>query len=131
MFRATTQPKGAIEVLDGVYLSMSQELLRELLARDKPVEGLRVYAGYAGWAPGQLEFEISRGDWHLAQADAQTIFAQDPELLWPKLFQRASAKTARNDSPFRPVAAEPGAQTLCIDAQTPVLLPATPGAVPH
>ena len=92
VFRDATKPEDAIEVLEGVYLSSGKEALREILSRDKPVKGLRVFAGYAAWAPGQLEAEIARGDWHLVRADAGAIFASKPEALWPELERRASAK---------------------------------------
>ena len=84
IFRADTAPERAIRVLDGVYLSSNRELLRKLLARDKPMEGLRIYIGYAGWEPGQLEAEIARGDWTLTPADAGAIFDGKSERAWPE-----------------------------------------------
>jgi len=95
VFRAPEQPDEAFEVLDGVYISSDKELLEELLGRDKPLEALRVFIGYAGWAPGQLEAEISRGDWDVVQADAKSIFAKKPEAVWPELNRRASETTVR------------------------------------
>lgn len=94
VFRAAAPPEDAIEVFDGVYMSSDRELLRGLLARENPVDGLRVFAGYAGWGPGQLEAEIARGDWHLARADAATVFEKRPETLWRELDRRASEITA-------------------------------------
>ena len=94
VFRAPEQPDEAFEVLEGVYISSDRELLKDLLGRDKPLEALRVFMGYAGWSPGQLEGEIARGDWDLVQADAKTIFAKKPEALWPELNRRASETTA-------------------------------------
>jgi putative transcriptional regulator len=83
LFRADKRPENATEVLDGIYLSTNRELLRELLARDKPMEGLRIFVGYSGWARGQLENEIARGDWTLRPADASTIFDNKSEHPWP------------------------------------------------
>ena len=96
VFRAPSPPEDSIAVLEGVYMSSDLELLRGLLAREKPDEGLRVYAGYSGWAPGQLENEISRGDWHLVKADAATLFTKRPETIWQELERRASAVVAIN-----------------------------------
>lgn len=84
LFRTATPPQGAVMVVEGVYLSKSAKLLRELLARDKPMDGLRVFVGHSGWAPGQLENEISRGDWKLAPASAGAIFDAHPEHPWPE-----------------------------------------------
>jgi putative transcriptional regulator len=95
LFRSATAPKDGLEVMDGVYMSASLEVLKELLARDKSAESLRVFAGHAGWAPGQLESEISRGDWRYFKAEARSIFERRPEALWPELNRRANATTAR------------------------------------
>lgn len=94
LFRSDTPRKEAVAVMDGVYLSFDRDLLAELLARDKPMEGLRVYAGHSGWAPGQLESEVSRGFWTSARADARSIFETKPEALWPEFHRRAARVTA-------------------------------------
>jgi putative transcriptional regulator len=83
LFRAATQPKRAIRACDGVYLSADRELLLGLLGRSKPMEGLRIFLGHAGWAPGQLEAEIERGDWTAKRADMDAIFGGKSEHPWP------------------------------------------------
>jgi len=85
IFRAETPPKHATQVLDGIYVSTNRELLLKLLARDKPMEGLRIFIGYSGWAPGQLQSEIARGDWTLAPAEADAVFDKKSEHPWPEL----------------------------------------------
>jgi putative transcriptional regulator len=95
VFRAQDPPEGALPVMGDLYFSASKALLEKMLARDAPLEGLRIFAGHAGWSPGQLESEISHGDWHLAPADAATIFTAKPESLWPQLYLRASATKVR------------------------------------
>ena len=84
LFRADTPPEHATQVLDGVYFSTNGELLRKLLGRDKPMDGLRIFIGHSGWAPGQLEAEIARGDWTLAPAETDTIFDRKSEHPWPE-----------------------------------------------
>jgi putative transcriptional regulator len=44
-----------------------------------------VYAGYAGWAPGQLRFELAHGGWRMIQARPENIFTDQPEALWQRL----------------------------------------------
>jgi putative transcriptional regulator len=83
LFRAATPPDRAVRVLDGVYMSGDRELLRNLLTRDKPMEGLRIFVGYSGWAPGQLEAEIARGEWKLAPAEPGAVFEHNAESPWP------------------------------------------------
>jgi putative transcriptional regulator len=84
LFRFDKPPEKATEVLDGLYFSTDRELLRKLLGRDQPMEGLRIFVGFSGWARGQLEAEIARGDWTLAPADASTIFDYKSQQPWPE-----------------------------------------------
>jgi len=84
LFRSDTPPEHATQVLDGVHFSTNGELLRKLLGRDKPMDGLRIFIGHSGWAPGQLEAEIARGDWTLAPAETGTIFDRKSEHPWPE-----------------------------------------------
>lgn len=99
LVRGTKPPEPeAIELVEGVYLSQDPDVLRELLKRKNPTEGLRVFAGYSGWMPGQLESEISRGGWHVLPADAKAIFDPKPERLWPELNRKASSVPVRLSS---------------------------------
>jgi putative transcriptional regulator len=83
LFRATTAPATAFKVCDGVYVSWDGKLLLKLLHRAKPLEGLRLFIGHAGWAPGQLQAEIAGGAWLLKRVDAKSIFSPETELPWP------------------------------------------------
>lgn len=83
LVRAATPPEHAKQAFDGVYLSADRELLLKLLGRPKPMDGLRIFIGHAGWAPGQLESEINRGAWTLQRTDPDAIFNGKSEHLWP------------------------------------------------
>jgi putative transcriptional regulator len=48
----------------------------------------RVYAGYAGWGPGQLEAELEREDWIVEPALPEDVFADDPIDLWGRVLDR-------------------------------------------
>ena len=93
LFRSPKMPEGANEVTAGVYISSSWKVL-EALMKNKPAkdERFRLFAGYAGWAPSQLDFERTRGDWHVLKADAETVFSQHPSELWPELIRRVTVK---------------------------------------
>jgi putative transcriptional regulator len=93
LFRAETEPEDAIKLMDGVYASANRELLLKLLAREKPMLGLRIFLGYSGWGPGQLEGEIARGDWTLKPASAEAIFGRKSERPWPEGAPPAGARS--------------------------------------
>jgi putative transcriptional regulator len=48
----------------------------------------RVFAGYAGWGPGQLDEELDEGSWIVAPALAEDVFTGDPEELWSEVLRR-------------------------------------------
>lgn len=52
------------------------------------VEEVRVFAGYAGWAPGQLEAEVEQGGWWVLDALPGDAFTSSPELLWRQVLTR-------------------------------------------
>ena len=93
-FRANDRPEGALTVLPGLHLSFNPTLLAELLHRANPTSALRVFAGYSGWGPGQLQHEVARGDWYMVRADAETVFSKDPGNIWGEMLRRATAKQA-------------------------------------
>jgi len=92
LVRSAEPPPRAVAVLRDVYFISDIEWIEGLLRRPEPARGLRVYAGYSGWAPGQLQQEIARGGWHLLPADAETVFDKDPALIWPELIKRTATK---------------------------------------
>jgi len=52
-------------------------------------ERFHVYAGYAGWEPGQLIREVPNGNWHVLEADSETLFDMAPSEIWSKLIRRS------------------------------------------
>jgi putative transcriptional regulator len=58
-------------------------------------EALRVFAGYSGWGPEQLEEEIALGGWFELEASATDVMTGDPTHLWRELFARQSDELQR------------------------------------
>jgi putative transcriptional regulator len=54
----------------------------------------RVYAGYAGWAEGQLDAEIESGDWIAQDALPGDVFSLEPEQLWSSVLTRKGGQYA-------------------------------------
>ena len=90
MVLRSDRPRRAAEhVVDDIYLSSSQQVLVDALNRAAAVH---VYAGYAGWAPGQLDREVARGDWHVLPADADTVFSDRPAKVWQELIEKGAVQ---------------------------------------
>ena len=51
-------------------------------------DGVRVFAGYAGWAPGQLEGEVDGGFWYVVDSESRDAFSMAPERLWSDVLLR-------------------------------------------
>jgi putative transcriptional regulator len=54
----------------------------------------RVFAGYAGWGPGQLEAELEEQSWIVVPAEPSDVFAEDPDELWRTVLHRKGGKFA-------------------------------------
>lgn len=52
------------------------------------IAGLRIFAGYAGWSPGQLEVEIRTGSWYVVDAENRDAFSDDPAGMWVRVLRR-------------------------------------------
>ena len=59
-----------LPIADGVCLTATLEILRAISDGRGPDRAL-LALGYAGWAPGQLEFEIQANGWLHSQADRE------------------------------------------------------------
>jgi len=67
-------------VSPGVNFAGSLDVFRAVAADPPP--RLRFFLGYAGWGPGQLEFEIAQGAWLSAEVTPEVIFGVPAESMW-------------------------------------------------
>ena len=66
----------------------------EVTDLDAAVDGVRIFAGYAGWGAGQLEGEIAGGDWYVVPALPPDAFRADPTELWRDVMRRQPGELA-------------------------------------
>jgi putative transcriptional regulator len=92
LFQSGADIDEARRVFDDVFFSSSGRTIRRMIIGGGRDERFRVYAGYAGWNSGQLEHEITRGDWLILRADADTVFHADPSAIWTEMIQRVSGR---------------------------------------
>ena len=88
VYRSETAPAAAaFHVLKNIYLTMHADNLKQMLAT--PGAMYRLYAGFSGWAPRQLESEFTRDGWYVLPADEAMLFRKNSEGLWEELVERA------------------------------------------
>ncbi len=74
----------SLELMPGLFMSENTAALQRFLDGSAASARLRVFRGFSGWAPGQLEAEIRRGDWTVLPVDESMLFS-DPETLWERI----------------------------------------------
>jgi putative transcriptional regulator len=77
-------------ICTGVYLSTSPSILRAVLSA-KPEPRARVLAGYAGWGPGQLDYELAQSAWLMADVAIDLVFDIDSGAMWETAIRRLGA----------------------------------------
>ena len=80
LLRTNHPGHGMHHIAANIYFSTAKNAL------SNPINGTsRIYAGYAGWSPGQLQKEIERGDWILVHTEPSIIFDSNSDDLWQRL----------------------------------------------
>lgn len=93
-FRAVDGVDGRLGLVD---LDTPVELIEGSL------EGLRIFAGYAGWGADQLDGEIEEGSWYVVPAEAADAFRADTADLWRDVLRRQPGELAWHSTrPFDP-----------------------------
>lgn len=114
VFRAERPPGPAVQLARDLWLALMPQTVEQLLA-DPPVQ-LRLYVGYAGWAPGQLAVEIDRGSWWTLDPTPDLAFRENTRGLWDELATQAGTLRTRRE-PAAPTPAT--AAVLVLGHQAP------------
>src|SRR6266487_4460215 len=69
-------------VMPNLSLDHSLDALVDVSDSYSPSRQLKIFAGYAGWSPGQLDDEMKRDTWLTHPASLELVFHPQPETLW-------------------------------------------------
>lgn len=101
LFHSDSAPRApAFHVLKDIYLTMHPDNIQKLLS--DPAARYRLFAGFSGWAPRQLESEFMRDGWHVLPADEPTLFRKSTDGLWEELLDKAIRLGPRTQSQASP-----------------------------
>jgi putative transcriptional regulator len=96
LFAAEAPPRAsAFRVLPNIYLSMHPENVVPLSRMNGRNPRVRIFSGFAGWAPRQLEDEMNSGAWYVLRATEELLFRKDTTDLWRELVEKARGVRAR------------------------------------
>ena len=79
-------------VMENLSLGHSLESLVDLAESYSPTQQIRIFAGYAGWSPGQLDDEMRRDTWLTFPASLDLVFHGDPKSLWQLVLRKKGGK---------------------------------------
>ena len=94
VYSSETPPvAAAFHVLKNLYLTMHADNLKLMLGT--PGARYRLYAGFSGWAPRQLQSEFTRDGRYVLPADEATVFRKTTDGMWEELVARAVSRGPR------------------------------------
>jgi len=79
-------------VMPNLDLGHSLDELMEIADSFSSTQRLKVFAGYAGWSPGQLDDEMKRNTWMTHPASTELIFHPEPGSLWRAILRDKGSK---------------------------------------
>ena len=79
---------GGNEIAPGVYWGGSYEALQNIVTdKDFNASDIRLFIGYSGWSPGQLDKEMKEGSWVVADLPQGILFSGDQENVWKQVIR--------------------------------------------
>ena len=94
LVRSSGNPDQVTRVIADIFITGAKQFIEKSVASRLDPSKFRVYLGYAGWAPGQLEAEIRLGAWSVVNRDPNIVFDGDPDSLWSRLIRESHMQTA-------------------------------------
>lgn len=94
LFRSNEPLPDSRLVVGEIHVSGSFETLRKVVESGATASRFRAYVGSAGWAMGQLDGEVARGDWLIAPGEASAVFEMEPEKIWREFIDRSTGLEA-------------------------------------
>jgi putative transcriptional regulator len=95
LLRSTAKPETAEHIAGDVYSVVRKALLEKSISEHLPNSKFRVFLGYAGWGPGQLENEVRLGAWTTLRG-VKYVFDSDPGSLWERLNRDSHSQVAQD-----------------------------------
>jgi putative transcriptional regulator len=80
-------------VMTNLNLGHSIDALVDVSESFSGTQKLKLFAGYAGWSAGQLDNEMSRGDWLTHPATLDLVFPAEPAQLWKNIMKQKDIKS--------------------------------------
>jgi putative transcriptional regulator len=102
LYRSRLGAPNSKKFFEDLNVVSDKDFLRKMLTAHTKPDLFRVYFGYAGWGPGQLEAEVKLGAWHVFKGNTNTVFDPDPETLWRRMVRSATEQLASvpNNAPI-------------------------------
>jgi putative transcriptional regulator len=91
LMKSEAPPEGAENIVGSIYLAPFND---ELIDALDDASSVRLFIGYSGWAPGQLDHELAMGSWHVLPASDDVVFASEPALIWKQLAPQEDLRTS-------------------------------------
>lgn len=87
-----TQIEGCVKIVPGLYWGGEfSQLKQKLISGELSFNDVRFFAGYSGWAPNQLENEISKNSWLIKDISINEIFTID-DYIWANQLKKLDEK---------------------------------------
>lgn len=92
----TNEEEKSVEICPGVFLGTAAQFVKLSESEDAKDGKFRVFTGYAGWGPSQLESEMEQDSWIVVPASGDVIFKTPVDDLWERLAPPAFHEPSMN-----------------------------------